>query len=179
MDDLLLKESLGRAAGALGAEQKVWLYGMAHLLNLPVESQPTDDDFVDVLVRAQADSDFPSGPVAYIPNGFTQEVEPEFRMVTLRSPAAPHLEMKVGLGIAGFVAVGLTRSDTFEDGRVRPAAVLLSDFESVLADTYALVAATAAAAAYTGPVEVAFTILRGDGLPPRRCTPSTPRPATP
>lgn len=166
MDDQLLAVALARAAEALGFNERVWLYGMAHLVDLPVESEPTDDHFVRVIDAAQAESDFPSGPVAYIPSGFTQEVEPEFRMVSLRPAAAPHLEMKLGLGVAGFVAVGLTRSDMFEDGASRPAAVLLSDFESVISDTYALTVATATEASYTGPVELAFTILRGEALAP-------------
>lgn len=152
----------------LGADKKLWLFGMAHLSDLETSDGPSDDDFVQVIEAAQRESGFPSGPVAYIPNGFTQEVEPDFRMVSLRPPGALNLEMKLGLGIAGFVVVGLARDDLFEDGVTRPGGVLLSDFESVIADTYALTAATAEATAYTGPVDVAFTILRGENLPP--CT---------
>lgn len=168
MDEIILTAALERAAEALHADEKLWLYGMARLVDLPMDSEPTDADFVRVIDAAQAQSDFPSGPFGYIPSGFTQEVEPEFRMVSLHADAAPHLDVKIGLGVSGFVAVGFSRSDTFEDGIRRPGGVLLSDFESVLADTYALTVATAAEIGYTGPVEVSFTILRGEELPP--CT---------
>lgn len=168
MDEIILSAALERAAEALHADEKLWLYGMARLVDLPLESEPTDEDFVRFIDAVQAQSDFPSGPFGYIPSGFTQEVEPEFRMVGLHADAAPHLDVKIGLGVSGFVAVAFSRSDMFEDGVRRPGGVLLSDFESVLADTYALTVATAAEIAYVGPVEVAFTILRGDALP--QCT---------
>lgn len=167
--DDLMEVALGGAMDQLDTENRVWLLGLGHLTTIPPVREFSEAEVRQVIAMSREFSEFPTGPVRYSQGGYHEHLEPfGYRMVTLSPPSAPHLEMKFGLGIAGFVAVGLTRSGHLDNGDVEPAAVLLSDFESVMADTYTLAVASALLLGYTGTVDVMFTVsAEGPGRMPQ------------
>lgn len=164
----LIDIALDGAAEALDPAVRPWILGVAHLVDTSPEQEAFDPATIEsVLDLASRTVQFPSGPVGFVAGGYESRPEPDFQLVTLSSAKAPHLELKIGLGIAGFVAVGLTRSDVFDDGVTRPAGALLTDMESVIADTYTLSIASALQLGYVGPIDYGFTVAydgQGRGL---------------
>lgn len=158
MTDELLIASADIAAGELDAERRVWLVGVAHLADVPEIREMAPGEVTEIIHVANTTVDFPSGPVGFVDGGFTVEDNPDYALLTLASASAPHLELKLGLGMAGFVAVGLTRTDVLDDGSHWPGAVLLSDVESVLADIVQLGIAAALRIGYWGPINLLIKV---------------------
>lgn len=156
-DDVLDIAIAGSTAGPDTA-QRGWIIGVAHLVCVPFETSLDEHAVQSVLRVASATVEFPSGPVSFIPAGYEQHPKDDYRLIKLAGASAPHLEMHIGVGIAGFVAVGFTRSDVFDDGSLIPGGVLLTDIESVIADTYTLSVATAVELGYTGDINFVFLI---------------------
>lgn len=164
----MLPIAIDGALKLMDTDRRPWILGVAHLADISVDAPAFDAETIDSLLAvASRTVQFPSGPVDFVPGGYDQTLEEGFRLITFRSDAAPHLQQKIGLGVAGLVAVALTRSDVFDDGSVRPASVLLTDAESVVADTYILSLAVALELDYAGPIDFAFLIASdgpGEGL---------------
>lgn len=158
MTEDVLTGAIEGAKAALDTDERLWIVGVAHLVDVPEVREFTADEVNSVIDLAMKHTQFPNGPVGSLVDGFTQTSNPDYRLITLRSDAAPHLEMQLGLGISGYVAVGLTCSGNVGDGVVHPAGVFLSDFESVLADTYSLAVAAAVQLRYLGPIEMVFDL---------------------
>lgn len=142
----------------LDASERIWLVGLAHLSDAPSSPRPSSAEVEELLGMAQRLTQFPAGPVAYVPGGFEQTATEDYRLVQLVVPAQPHLRMLVGVGADGFIGVALTRSGVAADGSQRPHAVLVADAESVLADTYTLAVTSAVRLGYRGPIDVRFAV---------------------
>ncbi|GAB94857.1 hypothetical protein BJY21_002131 [Kineosphaera limosa] len=154
-DDDLLSIAAESAAALLDTERRPWLVGVAHMLNHPLDSEFSAEAVQRVIDIATATTQFPSGPIDFLSKGFEQELNPDHRIITLRGVDFPNLELKIGFGIAGIagiVAVGLTRSDILADGSQHPGAVVLGDLESVAADTTVLAIGAAIELGYYGPI---------------------------
>lgn len=145
----ILTVAVASASDALDTQRRPWLLGVAHLVDHPLSGEFSEESVQSVIDIAMATVQSPSGPVDFIPSVFAQTLNTDYRMITLAGDAAPHLELKIGFGIAGVVAVGLTRSDVLDDGSTRPGAVVLTDLESVLADTVTLAIGSAIELGYT------------------------------
>lgn len=158
MTEDVLTGAIEGARAALDTEVRLWMIGVAHLVDVPEVREFSADEVNSVIDLAMQHTQFPNGPVGSLLDGFSQTLNPEYRLITLHSDAAPHLEMQLGLGISGYVAVGLTRSGDFGGGVRHPSGVLLSDFESVLADTYSLAVGAAVHLNYLGPIEMVFDV---------------------
>lgn len=163
----VIEAALAGAMAALDVQERVWAVGVAHLVDIPEIREFSDEEVKLVIDLAQELADFPSGPVGYLPGGADRTTEEDYRLITLTHPGAPHLQMKIGLGIAGFVAVGLNRSGHFGGGENLPSGVLLSDVESVMADVFTLSMTAAIQMGYFGPIDMAFAISpEGPGATP-------------
>ena len=160
MDTDILTSSLRLAADLLDTTRRAWIIGIANLAGLPDDTPPMDEEKIRTVIEiASSTADFPSGPLSYIGSGYDVTGEDHHRLVTLvGGPDAPNLEMQLGLGIGGFVAAALTRTDIFDDGSEHVGGVPLADVESVIADTFVLAVGTSLAQSYTGPVEFGFGI---------------------
>lgn len=158
MTDDVIEAALAGAKAALDIQDRLWVIGVARLADIPEIREFSEAEVREVIDLARETSDFPSGPAGYLPDGVTQELEEDYRLVSLAHPDAPHLQMKLGLGIAGFVAIGLTRTGNFGSGIVDPSGVLISDVESVMADVYTLALTAAVLLGYFGPIDMAFTL---------------------
>lgn len=160
MADELLNTSLDMAGHLLDTSERAWIVGVAHLAELPLDTPGlTDEKIQSVISIATSTVDFPSGPVSYIAPGYEVDLRSAHRAVTIRGgEAAPHLEMQIGMGDAGFSALALTRGDTFDDGSVHLGGMPLTDLESVIADTYVLGVGSALAYGYTGPINLAIDV---------------------
>ena len=154
----MLTVAIESASDVLDTQQRTWLLGVAHMTDYPSSGEFSEEAVRRVIDIAMSTVQFPSGPIDFIPAGFTQTLNPDFQMITLAGETAPHLELKIGFGIAGVVAVGLTRSDTLDSGATHPGAVVLTDLESVLADTVTLALGSALELAYTGPIDFRFAV---------------------
>lgn len=150
-------EALDLAAAFLDTSKRAWIVGVAHLSDLPLETEALSEEKVrSVLEIATSTVDFPSGPISYIGPGFPLDWGGFHSLVTVTGgEAAPHLEVQIGFGQSGFIAFALTRSDVFDDGSVHVGGVPLTDLESVVADTYVLAVGAALAYGYTGPIDIA------------------------
>ncbi|WP_168582465.1 hypothetical protein [Gephyromycinifex aptenodytis] len=158
----VLDEALVGAAAAVDVHNRIWILGVGRLVEAYDAPEFSEDDLRQILSVAADSVVFPSGPVRYLPQGYQQQVQPEYRLITYSSPQAPHLQMTLGLGASGFAAVALTRSGVLPTHEHDPCAVLLTDLESILADTFTLSVTTAAYTGYFGPIEMAFAV-SGDG----------------
>lgn len=154
----LLAVAVQATADVLDTHRRAWLIGVAHLAGLPPETEFGQQDAREVLDVAGRTSAFPSGPVSYVDGGYEIASHPDYLGTTVRGPSAPHLELQLGLGTAGFVAVGFTRTGILDDGTECPGAVLLSDCESVIADTWTLAIGAALQIGYRGRIEACFAI---------------------
>lgn len=156
--DDMLDIALSSAVEVLDCDRRPWMLGAAHMVNHPLTGEFSEEAVRSVIELAMTTLQFPSGPIDFIPAGFTQTLNPEYRMITLAGDSAPHLELKIGFGIAGVVAVRLTRSDILDDGSCHPGAVVLTDWESVLGDTVGLALGSAIELGYMGPIDFRFTV---------------------
>ncbi len=155
-DDYMIAGLLG-AASELNLHEQPWVLGVGRLVGAPL---PVPDP---ALVRRAFDissevTSFPSGPLSYQPGGYDVGYEQgeSRRIFRLSSPGLPQLRMNVSWAPAGFVSVAFS-NDTRLPGSSR-AGLLLADFESVLADTYVMCAATAYLTRYSGLIDFAFTV---------------------
>lgn len=164
MTEDILDVALARALADLDISRRLWLIGVAHLAGVPETAEFTADEVKGIIERAAGVTGFPTGPVGFAPGGYAQQAAPDYRKVTLSGgAAAPYLETQLGLGIPGFVGVGSTRSGRFEDGHVEDGAIVLTDYEAVLADTFVLSLTAAVHLGYHGPINMAFTV--GHAIP--------------
>lgn len=154
----LLSYAVQAASGILDTGRRTWLLGAAHLTEQPLDSTLDAELVRQVIDLATRTTQFPSGPLDFIPKGFQQEINVDHRIVTLSSEAAPHLQLKIGFGDAGILAIGLTRTDVLDDGTRHPGAVVLSDLESVAADAVIIAVGSAMALGYWGPIDFYLTV---------------------
>lgn len=158
MTDDVLVAALGLAADLLDTDERTWVVGAVHLADLPLDTPALSDEKVrSVLEIATTTVEFPSGPISYLGPEYELDLHSNHRLVRIHGGEhAPHLEMQIGFGVSGFVALALTRSDVFDDGSVHEGGIPLADLESVIADTYVLAIGAGLAQAYTGRLEFAF-----------------------
>lgn len=160
MTDEILTAARAGAIAALDTGRRPWIVGIAHLTGVPLDAGEFSREAVESVIEiATSTVDFPAGPVGYIPSGFVLDYNADYQLIRVVGDGAPHLEMQLGLGIAGFVAVGLTRSDLLDDGTAEPGAVVLSDIESVVADTFVLAIGAALELDYTGDIDYLFSVI--------------------
>lgn len=158
----MLGVALQGATAALDCAERIWLVGLARLTEVPETREVASEEVQQVIAMCQEMGTFPSGPVGYLPDGYRVDSGDGYRSVSLSSESAPHLEMKLGIGQAGFVALGLTRTGRFDRGYELPSGVLITDMESVMADVYILAIATTALLGHLGRVDMVFAV-SGDG----------------
>lgn len=163
----VIDAALAGAKAALDIQERAWVIGVAHLVDIPEIREFSEGETQLIIDLARELADFPSGPVGYLPFDLEQELEEDYRLITLTHPSAPHVEMKIGLGIAGFVAVGLTRGGYLGSADLVPSGLLVSDVESVMADVYTLTMTAAVHLGYLGPIDMAFVVSEeGPGAAP-------------
>lgn len=165
MTEEFLELALSMSSAQLDHDRRPWIVGVGHLMGTPFSEEFSEETFKSALNIAMTTTEFPSGPVRYMPETYVQEVGEDYRLVRVASAAAPHLELQIGLGGAGVVALGLTRTDILDDGSTLRGAVTLSDVESMIADTVTLSIAAALELGYTGHFEycTAIAYSRPDG----------------
>lgn len=160
MTDEILTAALDGAVAALDTARRPWIVGIAHLVDVPLDAGEFSRSSVESVIEiATATVDFPSGPISYIPSGYVLDYNADYQLIRVVGEGAPHLEMQLGLGIAGFVAVGLTRSDVLDDGTQQAGAVVLSDVESVVADTFVLAVGAALELDYSGDIDYLVAVV--------------------
>ncbi|MDO5627167.1 MAG: hypothetical protein Q4G43_02490 [Mobilicoccus sp.] len=142
---------------------RIWLMGIVRLNDTPLDVDFTAEQAVEVIDLARVTTQFPSGPFDFIPGGYTLVNNPDHRIATLHSDEVPHLEASFGFGPGGIMATGFSRGDILDDGTPAPGAVVLTDLESVIADTVVLGCAAAVTLGYTGPMEAMIGIGAPDG----------------
>lgn len=142
---------------------RVWLVGVVRLVDTPAEVDFTVEQAEQVIDIARLTTQFPSGPFDFIPGGYTLVSNPDHRIVTLRSDDVAHLEASFGFGPAGIVATAFSRGDVLDDGSTVPGAVVLTDLESVVADTVIIGCAAAVALGYVGEMEAMIGIGAPEG----------------
>lgn len=163
----ILDVAFGGAAATLDTRRRPWVLGVAHLTGVPGDQAPFDVDTIRSLLDvASSTVHFPSGPLDFVPGGYERRLNDLYELVTFASEAAPQLELKIGFGAAGFVAVAFTRSDVFDDNVTRPGGVLLTDAESVVADTYILAVTSALELGYDGGIDFIFDVVYDRTDPP-------------
>ncbi|MBW3086987.1 hypothetical protein KEM60_03217 [Austwickia sp. TVS 96-490-7B] len=106
---------------------------------------------------------FPSGPFAFQVRGMSaMSAElvggPDCPVGRVGDSADRYVSLRMCSGTPGTLAVGLTRSGRLDDGSVEPSHVLLSDAESVLTDTCALVQACLTLLDHRGVVELLLRV---------------------
>lgn len=160
VNDDILAASLPLAAGLLDITRRTWIIDIANLVDVSLEAPALSEQQVRTVIEiTSATAEFPSGPITYAGSGYDVRMEESHREVTLAgSQGAPNLEMKLGLGEGGFIAVALTRSDVFDDRSEHVGGVPLADIESVIADTFTLAIGTSLGQNYFGPINFAFGI---------------------
>lgn len=161
MSEEILRFALDGAAERLNTGDRPWLVGVAHLAEMPLDAGEFAPEAVQSVIDiARSTVGFPTGPLHYSPSeAVVVEANPEYQLIRVRSDDQPHLEMQLGLGIAGFVALGLTRSDVFDGGSSEPGGVIIADLESVIGDLVVLAIGSALELGYRGPIDLAINVV--------------------
>lgn len=156
-----MTQAIYDAAGHLDIGGRAWVIGIGRLVGNEADDIPDEALMRRILEEAYDSEEFPAGQLAYVPDREPVRVNPEFHMVTVSHATPdgePFLELKIGFGIAGFVAVGFTRSGRLGDDRVEPSHVLLADVEASIVDVGHLLTLLAQHRDYVGECEVIISV---------------------
>lgn len=149
------------AASFLDVQSRAWVVGVGRLVGNEGDDVPDGALIRRMLEEAYDSEEFPAGQLAYVPDREPVRVNPEFHMVTVShatEDGEPFLELKIGFGIAGYVAVGFTRSGRMGDEQVEPSHVLLADVEAIIIDVAHLLTLLAEHRDYAGDCQVIVSV---------------------
>ncbi len=155
-----LAEALAVATTLLDTDRRAWVIGIAWLAEEGRGRRPQAEDVDPVLRACRETEEFPCGAMGYVTMDGEPEINETYRMAAMhhRRDGADYLDIRIALGVEGFLGYGFTRSGVLADGPGQPNHVLLSDVEATIADLAMLSAFSAAHLGYQGPVETVIGI---------------------
>lgn len=161
-DHGLLQASLGEAARLLDVDRRAWILGVGHLRDVdPARPMPPLDRFGAVFAWAREQGLFPTGALNYVGDAEASLLAQDIATLTFRHKddrGDDYLEVMVGVGIAGFFAVGMTRTGNLGSETGRPADVIVTDVEAACADLAVVGTLAGQMLHYEGPVDMALSI---------------------
>lgn len=165
----LLEASLDEALTLLDVDRRAWIVGVAHLSDLPLDHPVPDLNTIGAVFGwAREQGLFPTGALNYVADADATLLAKDIVTMTFRhkdSDGGDFLEVMVGFGAAGFVALGMTRTGNLGRERGRPADVLVTDVEAACLDLGVIGTLTAQMLGYTGPIDMGLSL--SDQIPGR------------
>ena len=81
MAEEFLELALSMSSAQLDHDRRPWIVGVGHLMGTPFSEEFSEETFKSALNIAMTTTEFPSGPVRYMPETYVQEVGEDYRLV--------------------------------------------------------------------------------------------------
>lgn len=156
----LLAEALATATTMLDTDRRAWVIGIAWLREAEGPGTPRGVDVDEILRACRENAEFPCGAMGYVTLDGEPEINESYEMASLhhRRDGEDYLDIRVAVGVEGFLGYGFTRSGVLGERGGLPSHVLLTDVEAAIADLGTLAAFSTAHLGYEGPVDTVVGI---------------------